>query len=304
MSDGSDQNPNRAPWTTPGGAGDPMNNPASGPYAPHEAAAGQREPKKGLGCWVWGCLGAIVFMLLAMVGLGVGGYYLLTTQVAKYTDTQAAEMPVVEMDEEELSALETRIESFTNQVRGEQSVNVGEDVDVDADGESDTDSEEVATDQLPVRELELTAKEINGLIASKPELKGRVFVEIEDGRVFGKVSIPTDMFPGGDGRFFNADGEFDVSMQDGILVVRLIDASVKGEQIPQQILDQFALENLAKDVYKNPENAEMLRKFETIEVEGESIILRLREPDSTSPQEETSAEEEVEAAEEGEPVAT
>lgn len=221
-----------------------------------------------------------------MVGIGFGGYWLLTSQVTKYTDTQAAEIPVVEYEQEEIEALEARIESFTNQVKGK-----------DADGESDenipangddhtaemgevkeNENNQPLPEVVPVKELSLSAEEINALIASEEQLRGRVFVRIEDGRVFGQVSIPTDMVPGGKGRFFNADGEFDVSMEDGILVVKLTDASVKGQQIPASVMEGFASENLAKDAYKDAKNAEMLRKFEKIEVVEDKIVLKLREP--------------------------
>ncbi|MFG0256071.1 MAG: hypothetical protein ACF787_13410 [Rhodopirellula sp. JB053] len=296
-----DSNPNRAPWTSPGGAADPAN--AGDPYAPHEAA-NQPPAKKGLGCWVWGCLGAVVFMLLAMVGIAFGTYFFVTKQVAKYTDTQPAEMPVVELEDEELTALEQRIESFTNQVRGDQGTDGAAGVDTgDSEGAEQSDAEPDTTEEPPMQELQLSSEEINGLIGARPELKGRVFLDIDDGRVFGKVSIPTDMIPGGGGRFFNADGEFDVSMSDGILVVRLIDASVKGERIPQQILDQFSQENLAKDVYNDPEHAEILRKFESIEVVDDSIVLRLREPATKSQADDSpqssAAEDEVEPAASG-----
>jgi len=289
MSQSNDINPNRAPWTSAGGTPRSDTSGAARPYAPRDSIDGNGPPlKRGLGCWVWGCLGSIVFMLLLVVGLGFATYYYVTNQVAKYTDTQPAEMPIVEMEAEELDALEKRIESFTNQVRGKSEA--GSDVLTPLASEetpSEESSREPNTDAVPdlgakaaptVRELVLTADEINALIASKPDLRGRIFVEINEGNVSGKVSFPTDIVPGGAGRFFNADAEFDVSMQDGILVVRLLDASVKGERVPQEILDAFARENLAKDVYNDPDNAEMLRKFDSIEVVDDSIVLRLKEP--------------------------
>ncbi|MEM6979208.1 MAG: hypothetical protein AAF539_06025, partial [Planctomycetota bacterium] len=130
----------------------------------------------------------------------------------------------------------------------------------------------------PLTELVLTSDELNALIAGNEQLRGRVFVDIVDGEITGKVSIPTDMLPGGKGRFFNADGRFDVSMQDGVLVVRLVGGSVKGEPIPEPIMEAFAQENLAKELYKNEQNARVLRKFESIEVGEDSILLKLREP--------------------------
>ena len=265
------------------------------PYDPTQPSSADGSPvgngtpkKQGLGCWFWGCLGTLVFTMIAMVGLGFASYWFLTGQVAKYTDTEAADIQVVEIDEAEMEALQARIDAFTSQVTPKDE----EDAVIDGKEEpdstivqndkpgSDEEAPEEATPE-PIQELALTADEINALIAAQNELKGRVFVRIEDGRVFGTVSIPTDMVPGGSGRFFNADAEFDVSMEDGILVVRLVDASVKGERIPDAILDGFSEENLAQDAYKNAENAEMLRKFESIQVRDDSIILKLKRVEPT-----------------------
>lgn len=287
MSEINDPNPNRAPWTNsqspPHAAGT-----TTAPYSPTDSGTQPVQKKQGWGCWVWGCLGVIVFMLIAIVGLGFAGYFFWTAQVEKYTDIQPAELPVVEMEEKELEVLENRIESFTNQVRPPaESAEESETAAAEPESEPEPADESIAAPgeptaeaetESPVRELVLTAHEINALIASKPDLRGRVFVEINDGVVSGQVSFPTDVIPGASGRYFNADAEFDVSMQDGILVVRLTDAKVKGERIPQQLLDGFANENLAKDLYSDPENAEMLRKFESIEVVDDSIVLRLKDP--------------------------
>ena len=289
MSNTDNPNPNRAPWTSGGQAADPDSF-ASDPYSPNHSSA-PPPSKSRLGCWFWGCLGTLVFGLIAMIGIGFGGYWFLTNQVAKYTDTQPAEIPVVEYEEEELQALEARIESFTNQVKGEdaddESAEDGDgsvpsensDPPAEVDVASDDEDSQSAPDVAPIKELSLSADELNALIAKEEQLRGRVFVRIEEGRVFGQVSIPTDMVPGGNGRFFNADGEFDVSMEDGILVVKLTDASVKGQQIPTSVMEGFASENLARDAYKDAKNAEMLRKFESIEVVDDKIVLKLKEPD-------------------------
>lgn len=286
MTNTDNQNPNRAPWTS-GGQPDNADSFASDPYSPNHSSAPPPPPKSRLGCWFWGCLGTLVFGLIAMIGIGFGGYWFLTSQVTKYTDAQPAEIPVVEYEEEELEALEARIESFTNQVKGEDADSEG-DENVPAEGDdpaaeiaevSDDENAQPLPDVTPIKELSLSADEINALIANQEPLRGRVFVRIEDGRIFGQVCIPTDMVPGGKGRFFNADGEFDVSMEDGILVVKLTDASVKGQQIPASVMEGFASENLAKDAYKDAKNAEMLRKFESIQVVEDKIVLKLKEPD-------------------------
>jgi len=327
MSQSNDPNPNRAPWTqgnphSESGTGEPRPYQPNAPESPGGATGGFGGPagglggpagpprKSGLGCWFWGCLGTLVVTLLAMIGIGFGTYWFLASQLAKYTDTQPAEIPVVELEEQELEELQARIEAFTNQVKGEANPTTDADNDetvkedmqtsktegdsgggeataAESTAEPDPKTTEAAAAEPttaepttePMQELVLTAEEINALIAAEEQLRGRVFVRIEEGRVFGEVSIPTDMIPGGGGRFFNADAEFDVSMRDGILEVRLTDASVKGERIPEAVLEGFSQENLAKDVYKDRENAEMLRKFESIEVVDDSIVLKLKKPE-------------------------
>ena len=152
----------------------------------------------------------------------------------------------------------------------------------------------------PVQELALTAEEINALIATEEKMRGRVHVSIEDGELTGEISIPTDGFPGGSGRFLNASAAFEVSMDDGILFVRINRAVVKGEPVPESIMEGLRQQNLAKDVYKDEANAEMLRKFESIRVEGDKLILKLRDPEAGDDGE--NASDSVNDADSGEPL--
>lgn len=315
MSDSNEPNPNRAPWVSSGSESRSFGNAANpgSVFPPDLGSQSTKAKKRGLGCWVWGCLGVVTFMLLGITVIGFASYYVYTAQVEKYTDTKPAELPVVELQPDELVTLEERIESFTNQVRP-QAETVTESTTTPAADTGGTameadESDSVATESLnpadqgaaqpPVRELVLTANEINGLIAARPDMRGRLFVKIKDGAVSGQVSFPTDMFPGASGRFFNADADFDVSLEDGQLVVRLTGASVKGEPIPQQLLDALSKENLAKDLYNDPENAEMLRKFESIKVVDESIVLQLKAPKVASEPESDSKDDLGTASESG-----
>jgi len=211
------------------------------------------EPRKSRGC-LYGCLsiaGAAVALTLCA---GIGGYWLVTSQVKKYTSETPVDLPVVEYTEEQIDSLETRIENFTD------AMDAG---------------------QTPDQDLELTAEEINALIGNDEDLRGRVFVRIANGEVSGDVSIPADFVPGGKGRYFNGSATVDVSMEGGVLIVTLVDADVNGKKLPDEITDALANENLAKEVYKNKEHAEVLRKFEKISVEGDKILLKVRRPEET-----------------------
>ncbi len=60
-------------------------------------------------------------------------------------------------------------------------------------------------------------------------------------------------------------------------------------------MEGFSQQNLAKDVYDDVETAELLRKFDKIEVVDDAIILQLREPDPENDSDETGASEESDA---------
>lgn len=210
--------------------------------------------KSGCGCWVWGCLSVVV---IGIIGIALASYLLYRVaagQIEKYTSETPQEMPVVEYDEETLTALETRFDDFKAKLKS---------------GE-------------PTEDLVLTAEDINAMIAKKEDLKGKIFVKIEDGQLKGDVSMPLDNLPlgVGKGRYFNASAAFDVTMANGMLVVNLADAEVKGEQVPEEFLQGMRKENLAKDLYNDPDTAKAFRRIESIDVEDGKVVLRVRKEKS------------------------
>ena len=179
---------------------------------------------------------------------GFAGYWWFKGQVNRYTAEAPADLPIVELPEDEVKAIQERIDSF------KETVEAGDTPD----------------------DLELTSDELNALISTNDEMRGKAYVKIEDGLVTGDVSIPTDAIPGGKGRYFNASATFDVSLENGVLIVTLADATVKGEPLPPQFIDGMKKENLAKEAYKDPEVAKLLRQFDSIAVEGDKIVLKPR----------------------------
>lgn len=226
--------------------------------ADHDREEYYEEPqsKSGCGgCFFWGCLIAGIAFLLLVVGVPLAGYFAVRHYVNQFTAEEAAPIEVVELPDEEVDALKARFEAF---------------------------EEAVKADEAP-EDFEITARELNGLINSEEDLKGRVFVRIQDGKVGGDLSIPADGFPGGEGRFFNATADFNVSMDGGVLIVTLADATINGAKLPQQMLDSLANENLAKEAYDDPENAKVLRRFESLEIQGDRILLKARRPGDMAP---------------------
>lgn len=215
------------------------------------------ERKSSGRCCVYGCLITFLLVAFVVVGGGFAGYWWLQGQVNRFTADAPADLPIVELSDDELAEIQARIDNF---------------------------KETIEADETP-DDLVLTAEEINALISKDEDLRGKVYVAIADGEVTGDVSIPTDFLPGGQGRYFNASATFDVSLENGVLIVTLTDAEVKGEKIPQQFIDGMGKENLAKDAYKDPEVAATLRRIESISIEGDKIVLKPRVTAEQAPEE-------------------
>lgn len=213
----------------------------------------EEEPRRGRGCLFWGCLVTAILFLILLIGVPLGIYFGAKHLVGKLTTDEPAEIAVVELPEEELTELNLRFEAFGEAVQG---------------------------DEAPA-DLELTAREINGLINQNEDFRGRVFVRIKDGQIGGDIVMPMDKLPGGRGRFLNATVDFEVSMEAGQLVVVLNGATVNGTSIPQQVLDEFGNENLAQELMKDEEVARVLSKFDSLEITGDRILLRAKPSDPT-----------------------
>lgn len=202
------------------------------------------------GCLIGGCLTVVLLMVGGIVAIGVGSVWFYNQQIAKYTSDKARPIPVVEVSDEHIGQLEARLEAFQETIE-----------------KGDTPEQMV-----------LSAEDVNALISKNEDLRGKVFVTIEDGLVEAEVSVPVDSLPGGQGRYFNGSVSVNASLEDGVLIVTLQDAEVNGQPVPEEYMRQIRKENLAKDMYKDPDVAKRLRKFERLIIEDDKLILTPKVP--------------------------
>jgi hypothetical protein len=209
------------------------------------------------GCFFYGCIIASVLALLAVVAIGVVtylGFRLLGRVVEEWTATAPSELPKVEMPAEEREVLKDRVNEFKTAV---------------ASG-------------APSEPLVLTSTELNALIEEDPNLKGKIFVTIEGDKVKGKVSLPLDALAKGpfrtmlQGRYLNGEAELKAWLKDGTLFVTLDSIEVNGKRPPEEFMRDLRQQNLAKDAYKDPKQAEWLSKVESMEIRDGKIIIKVR----------------------------
>jgi len=77
-------------------------------------------------------------------------------------------------------------------------------------------------------------------------------------------------------------------MVAGDIFVTLVDAEVNGEPLPQPFVDAMHQENLARELYSDPDMRTKLRRFESISIEDDKLVLKVKR-DQTSDPEENSA---------------
>jgi hypothetical protein len=148
--------------------------------------------QKRTGCLGKGCMTLVVFLILLAVAFFIGGYvgvrYVVTSKEPK-------EIPQIETTEAEQVAVKQRWEEFKAGPR-----TVAAETTTAPDGTTTT---EVAPAPTGNR-IELTASDINQLIAGSRKLSGKAYVAIENNVARVQVSVPLEKV-GLRGRFLNGE---------------------------------------------------------------------------------------------------
>jgi hypothetical protein len=215
------------------------------------------EPPRERGCFFYGCIIASVLAILLLIAVAVGFYLVyraLNQLVDEYTATAPRELPSVELPADERQTLRARFDAFR------KAIDAG----------------------TPAESLVLSADDINALLEDDPNLKGKIYVTMEGDKLKGQISIPLGSIglPMLSGRYLNGEAELKASLSEGVLIVTLESIEVNGKKPPQQFLDSIRRQNLAQDAYKDPKNAERIRKLESIEIKDGKIIIKARVKES------------------------
>ncbi|HMF38532.1 MAG TPA: hypothetical protein VKF17_17965 [Isosphaeraceae bacterium] len=205
------------------------------------------------GCFFYGCVIASVLAVLLIIALAVLAFVFMrffSGLVEEWTSPAPVELPRVQVSEQERKSVRERVDAFRKALE---------------DG--------TATDPLV-----LTSDDLNALIEENSNLRGRLFARVEGDKLKAQISLPLEMLKIGmlKGRYLNGEAELKASLSEGILVVTLEMLEVNGKHPPEQFLAELRKQNLAKDAYDNPKNAEMIRRFESLEIKDGKIILKPR----------------------------
>ncbi|WP_372364525.1 hypothetical protein [Candidatus Uabimicrobium sp. HlEnr_7] len=120
--------------------------------------------------------------------------------------------------------------------------------------------------------LKLHSSDLNVIIENNEELKDRLYMEIENGRVKGQLSWPFESSFFGK-RYINGTAVFNCSLENGVLIITLESLEGKKRALPEALMEQIRQQNLAKDLYKDPEKAKAIRRVKKIEIKDDYVLI-------------------------------
>jgi len=210
-------------------------------------------PKKGLGCFARGCLILLVFATVLALACVGGVYWGLQRHsaivhsiywLAKTHSIAEAPAPVPEFaaSDEQMKAVQERWQDFEQRKRAGQSA-----------------------------EIELTADDLNSLIAANGDSRWKAFVSIEENRLRVQTSVPLGYSFGWPRYYFNGDILIQLNGAQSLEHPQLDRIVVNEKPVPKDLLNwKYRSRRLSDYVsdYRN-ENA-----IATVEIRDGKLILR------------------------------
>lgn len=173
-------------------------------------------PKRGMGCLGKGCLILSCFIIFLIIAGAIGLYFgfkthsavlrsVLWAKKAHVLSQEAAPVPQFETTEENIKTAEEKWRSFEN------------------------------TRDQPAH-IELTADDINNLIAKNRHAHGKVFVQIEGNRLHVQTSVPLGEYLSGGRYYLNGDIVVQSDGPQTLESPRLGNITINGEPLPADVL--------------------------------------------------------------------
>ena len=211
--------------------------------------------RKGLGCFARGCLTLSIFaIVLAIAGfaglywglhrnsaLFYGSYWLAKTRSLAQAPTP---VPEFNASDQQIQLVQERWQDFEQKTRAGQAA-----------------------------EIELSADDINALIATSEDVRGKVFVSIDGNLLRLQASVPIGGFLGRPGYYFNGDVIIELEGVQSLDGPRFRRITINGEKVPTDFLDWKYRYRQLREYLADQGNA---YEIGTIEIRDGKVILRSR----------------------------
>jgi hypothetical protein len=211
--------------------------------------------KTNLGCFARGCLVLLIFAIVLAIAGFAGLYWGLHRNsalfygsywLAKTRSLAQAPAPVPEFNasEQQIQLVQERWQDFEQKTRAGQTA-----------------------------EIELSADDINALIAASEDARGKVFVSIDGNQLRLQTSIPIGGFLGKPGYYFNGDVIIELEGTQPLDNPRFSRITINGEQAPTDFLRWKYRYRQLREYLADQQNA---YEIGTMEIRDGKVILRSR----------------------------
>ncbi len=211
--------------------------------------------RKGMGCFARGCLIVLVFAIVLAIACFAGMYWGLHRHsalfygsywLAKTRSIAQAPTPVPEF-----SASDQQIQSFRERWQDfEQKTRAGQPA-----------------------EIELSSDDVNSLIATSDDVRGKVFASVEGNQLHLQASVPIGGFLGRPGYYFNGDVIIVLNGAQPLDNPQFNRITINGEQVPSDFLNWKYRSRHLRDYLADQRNA---YDIGTMEIRDSKVILRSR----------------------------
>ena len=209
--------------------------------------------RKSLGCFARGCLTLLIFAIVLAIAGFAGLYWGLHRNsalfygsywLAKTRSLAEAPAPVPEFNasDQQIQVVQERWQEFEQKTRAGQSA-----------------------------EIELSADDINALIATSDDLRRKVFVSIDRDQLRFQVSVPIGGFFGRPGYYFNGDVIIELEGAQSLDGPRVRRIAINGEQVPTDSLNWKYGSRQLREYLSEQGNA---YEIGTIEIRDGKVIVR------------------------------
>jgi len=209
--------------------------------------------RKGLGCFGRGCLILLVFVIVLAVACFSGMYWGLHRHsalfygsywMAKTRSLAEAPTPIPEFNasDQQIQLSQERWQEFEQKTRAGQSA-----------------------------EIELSADDINALIATSEDVRRKVFVSIDRDQLRLQASVPMGQFFGRQGYYFNGDVTIELDGAQPLDGPRFRRITINGEQVPTDFLNWKYSSRELREYLTDQGNA---YEIGSIEIRDGKVILR------------------------------
>jgi hypothetical protein len=212
--------------------------------------------KRGLGCFGGGCVAVLIVLALVLVVGGCLGYYGFHRALAMTSETPAT-IPTFDGGGDLFQSTTQKLEGFGRELEAGRPA-----------------------------DLELTADELNTLIARSPDLAANqihLFVTMNNDQANVLLSLPTDLLPGGmlKGRYINGEAAlspgFDPdskSLDLGLRRFKIGDLAVPASDLP--LIESQLKPALNMQMQNSPSAKQFLDHAKTIEIRGGKLEIETR----------------------------